>query len=336
VKRIAIVSHDQVVDFCPPENSPWSYFLAKFLDNGYRIVPLDSNPEFLINLNHKREYQGNILHKVKRSKRILIVLEPSSVNPISHSRFVQGRYGRVFVASHMWVKREGTSMFQWPQSNLDDVKVNVEWSKKFDKIVMIARNNFSVGRKEQYSFRRTVVAESTLEVDVFGDGWQDSKLQIMTKVAKSLLLHLASLTPSIKLEIKFNLNYPKDRLKGPTSDKFETNSLYRYSLVIENSPDYVSEKLIDAIISGTIPIYCGPRLSDFGFRNNLALEVGPNVFEIGTRLSSIRESKEMQMEILESGREFLKSGEYLAMVNHVVLKNLATSVINYFNTIELG
>jgi hypothetical protein len=336
MKRIAIIAHDKVLDFSPPEPSPWSFFLKRFLDYGYEIVPLDSEPEFLINLNHKIGYQGKFLHKVKHSKRVLIVLEPSSVNPIGHSRLVQRRYGQVFVPSHMWVKRDGTRVFQWPQTNLSDIEVNQEWSTKIDKIVMIARNNFSVGRKEQYSLRRKVVAELSLDLDVFGQGWEDNAFQNVVKVLKSILLHLSSFAPLKKIKIQLHQNYPYGRLKGSTLDKFETNSRYRYSLVIENSSDYVSEKLIDAIISGTIPIYCGPNLSAFGFRGNLALEVDPNPIEIADRLSSLRESKEMQVEILQAGREFLKSIEYCEMVNRFALRNLATNIIEYFNSIDLN
>jgi uncharacterized protein YkuJ len=77
-------------------------------------------------------------------------------------------------------------------------------------------------------------------------------------------------------------------------------------------------------------------LSAFGFRGNLALEVDPNPIEIADRLSSLRESKEMQVEILQAGREFLKSIEYCEMVNRFALRNLATNIIEYFNSIDLN
>ena len=47
--------------------------------------------------------------------------------------------------------------------------------------------------------------------------------------------------------------------KGPCIFKWKTVSQYRYSLVIENSTDdyYISEKIFDALICGSMPIYHG-------------------------------------------------------------------------------
>ncbi|WP_297773642.1 glycosyltransferase family 10 [uncultured Roseovarius sp.] len=52
----------------------------------------------------------------------------------------------------------------------------------------------------------------------------------------------------------------------PFDDKSEGLAPYRYSVVIENvrERNYFSEKLVDALLCGTIPIYWGaPNISDF-------------------------------------------------------------------------
>lgn len=53
---------------------------------------------------------------------------------------------------------------------------------------------------------------------------------------------------------------------APFSEKSDGLAPYRYSVVIENvaEPDYFTEKLIDAILCDTIPIYWGcPNIADF-------------------------------------------------------------------------
>lgn len=56
---------------------------------------------------------------------------------------------------------------------------------------------------------------------------------------------------------KFSVAIPSYR--GPCIFKWKTVSQYKYSLVIENSDDdyYISEKIFDALICGSMPIYYG-------------------------------------------------------------------------------
>jgi hypothetical protein len=51
----------------------------------------------------------------------------------------------------------------------------------------------------------------------------------------------------------------------PISDKIEALQEFRYSVVVENDdrPIWFTEKLIDCFVTGTLPIYWGPDLSDF-------------------------------------------------------------------------
>ena len=55
---------------------------------------------------------------------------------------------------------------------------------------------------------------------------------------------------------------------------------YKASLVIENSQDYMSEKVLDSLSSATIPIYCGADLSKFGIPENLYVRCEANVESI--------------------------------------------------------
>ena len=70
----------------------------------------------------------------------------------------------------------------------------------------------------------------------------------------------ASATPHFDLFGKFNeLSASITAYRGQSIFKWKTVSRYKYSLVIENSTDdyYISEKIFDALICGSMPIYHG-------------------------------------------------------------------------------
>jgi hypothetical protein len=55
-----------------------------------------------------------------------------------------------------------------------------------------------------------------------------------------------------------------NNIEGPVKDKIEFLSSYKFSIAMENSEGdgYISEKIIDSFISGTIPIYYGDYTLD--------------------------------------------------------------------------
>jgi hypothetical protein len=80
---------------------------------------------------------------------------------------------------------------------------------------------------------------------------------------------------------------------------------FRFALIIENEASYVSEKLLNAIIAGCVPIYCGPNLSEFGLPEGMAIETGLNIDMMVRRFQSISHS-ELEM-ILSVGLDWAKS-----------------------------
>ena len=56
----------------------------------------------------------------------------------------------------------------------------------------------------------------------------------------------------------------KNNIGGIIKNKIEFLSLYKFSIAMENSngDGYISEKIVDSFISGTIPIYYGDYMVD--------------------------------------------------------------------------
>lgn len=81
------------------------------------------------------------------------------------------------------------------------------------------------------------------------------------------------------------------------STKLETISTYYYYLAFENSiyPDYVSEKLFDGLIAGTVPVYLGAlNVADFLPADNCIINVSDysSVREVARDLIAISQNKE--------------------------------------------
>jgi hypothetical protein len=57
------------------------------------------------------------------------------------------------------------------------------------------------------------------------------------------------------------------------------------TVVIENSIDYMSEKLLEAIAAGSIPVYVGPPVTEFGIPAELVVQVNPDLQSVNEGVS---------------------------------------------------
>jgi hypothetical protein len=102
-------------------------------------------------------------------------------------------------------------------------------TKKLSFVVSMKRGN------KMYAFRLALalkLLKTSLDFDLYGHGWP------------------AGLDK---------------RIKGPVSSKSQALAAYTYSICIENSREknYVTEKITDCFLTGTIPIYLGcPNIQD--------------------------------------------------------------------------
>lgn len=95
-------------------------------------------------------------------------------------------------------------------------------------------------------------------------------------------------------------------------DKMKTLSSFRFTLVIENCifPGYVTEKIFDAMLAGTIPVYLGaPDIEDFVPKGSFVdFRKYPGFSEMWDDIASWSEKKWIEM--LEAGNKFISSPEF--------------------------
>lgn len=126
-------------------------------------------------------------------------------------------------------------------------------------------------------------------VDVFGRGWDDLS-NLPTERARQLY-------------------EMRSALHGSCDDKHNTLRRYRFTIAYENLafPGYVTEKLIDGLVSGTVPVYWGaPDIAQ-----HVPPEACVNAVDCGSTRSIVDRMEHMPesewSSIVDAGQEFLAS-----------------------------
>jgi hypothetical protein len=276
---IKIIGHNGKIFSEPLSTNPWSYFFNALYADGHTITTTlnDQNYDVLIMNSFLDEKRVGITKgNRKKIKKFLILWEPKQVNPKLYKKSHVAKYDYIYSPSNLWIDASNVHLFNWPQGGLNTkLEVEKNWNKRKNKVILISGNKYSVIQGELYSLRRKVIENCSQEniLDLGGIGWTQNKLRNLFSIIKRL----------IKSKLKnFSLGGLKDpnpnliNYLGPISDKQYTQSRYKISLVIENSSDYISEKLFDALDSQNIVVYVGAEISKFGLNKNMVIQIDEN------------------------------------------------------------
>ena len=193
---------------------------------------------------------------------------------------------------------------------------------------MILANKFSASRGQNYTLRRNTDLikdrSGNYLVDLFGGNWNKGKIYDFRHFFGQFIR-----TPKKSLDLLSWTSLGKKQLNflGHAPLKTKTASKYRINLVIENSSEYVSEKLFEAHLSQNIVIYVGANLKFEGINHNLAIQCEPNVDELTSHINYlVNLPVENQYKIMKKQWQIAKN-ESKKRFNELVLRNLANSIV---------
>lgn len=207
----------------------------------------------------------------------LVRMEPSVVLPANFARSRHSQFGKVVTVGGC-DSRDSLSVpwpLLWPSVPELEKLRNTD---RVERVVVINGNKMSFIRGELYSLRRKAI-KAVSNLDLYGTQWDSklaSRLVIAAKSFTQAVLSLKIPRPS-GLTLWFQ-NYPKS--KGPVVHKLVTMAHYKYALVLENSAEYMSEKLMESLFAGCIPVYVGPDPETFGIPKDLVIRAQPNLRSI--------------------------------------------------------
>ena len=301
------------------------------LKNALNALGLDKSNTLKSDLVIFVNYNRKFLKKIKkyRSKRVLIRLEPKAVLPVQYKKRIEKSFDLIITPGGQVDSK--SKFIGWPykydlnpsmpaasHTSLESV-INEsiskglfeieQWNKRKNALVLIAANKVSPTSKSNYRIRRHLAKNLNPKLlYVYGPLWRASIITLISHRVKVMVYSIRTgYFPNLK-EIYGNLFTKYSSFVNEPENKHKVIREYRYSLVIENSSEYCSEKIFDAMINGSIPIYIGPRNSHVHLPSNLCLWTSGSIDELKLLIDTFTEKDCADM--LESIKNYFLSVEF--------------------------
>ncbi|MEN9954858.1 MAG: hypothetical protein RLZZ41_522 [Actinomycetota bacterium] len=275
----------------------------------------DEDPDLVVCVDfHKSALPAVRKAKSKKIPTVLVANEPEVVIP-EHSQIrILNEFDKVLKVG----RPNSPEALKWPQTWLP-IASNKE---RQDRVVLVNADKWSFVRGQHYWLRAASSSQFT-SVDVFGFGWERTAWVRLAHRIFELWRTMASRTwPNFQGVTKIlatPLNY-----MGSVSDKNSAMADYKVALVVENSSEFLTEKLFDAWFAGCIPVYVGPPVEAFGIPRSLVIQVTEPTVQ------GVRDGIDLAMAadrevFLANLREYLSSGVEVEWKAEFALKAILES-----------
>lgn len=270
--------------------SPWLYLRDYLQSNGIILNRSDKIP---LPENHEKKYLYYSLGQLKGYQKINdrkdviwgsfylleppIKLLPKSLDIYFHLDEIQSRFIRTYTTSPISSINRcyglnyqfDTKLFNYPQSYSSIIEEYFEKkNRKF--LVMVNSYNYSRHRQNEYYSERIKALKyffSNRSIDLYGEGWGRLHSSILRNSLKSIIWAIRWQNFAKVRDIFNSWNIRKDlKTVQNTINKYDTLSNYRYAICYESMgiEGFISEKIFDCFLVGTIPIYLGaPDINNY-------------------------------------------------------------------------
>lgn len=259
-------------------------------------------------------------NKLLRGQRkyILIRGEPRVVMPLNYG--IYSRFYDLVISLGSMEKHGEAFRVKWPWA--PPVSASTKVPSAREGACLMNANKLSLMAGELYSLRKQA-AKHFDDISLFGPGWDMSFREKVIVAIKAFFLSALALSVNLPSAISWFQTNPISH--GLVPDKFEVIEKFKVSLVIENSATYVSEKLLDAIAGGTIPVYVGPDISKIALLDGLYVPCSPTLKEIRHKIDL---TLAMDSENFWNRRkDFLESSELKSFSLESVAKDIVSRII---------
>lgn len=332
MKKVMVIGQQGEPNFLLNIEGPWKKFKDILICEGLEIFDTNCDNKFdiLIANYHSKKYSelaDLLLIDVK--KRILILWEPYVVDSNRYRPDVLKKYGFIYAPSVHWAEKTNAAPFKWPQDVIVDENVWLNWKFRKKRFVIIQGNKFSACKGELYSLRRKVISNSKL-VDLYGTNWNKGIRFDLFHWFSSVINNNLN---NISFKSLYKLGKKYKNYIGAVGNKSEVLMKYQISIVIENSADFISEKLFDSVRSGCVTIYVGPDLAKYGIPKEAAFEVCPDYKELRLlmeKLSKMSDEELLRIAVLQRTSLSMVAPDW---ENNIVFKDLAKSILFDLNIV---
>jgi hypothetical protein len=228
------------------------------VDRYEKYIKNDISPTHVIFIDIPKE-KSIIKNKViSKSIKIALLSECEVIKPWNYKKSYHDLFDYLFTWTGSVLKTMTNAVympcfFSYTDNNLKNYK-QYHNIKKEKLCVMIASNKYHTHPLELYSARKSVVewfnTNRSDDFDLYGYDWD--KRYIRSPKPLRILNRSKIFTKSKKDTYKC--------YKGVAITKIEVMAQYKFSICFENARSlsgYITEKIFDSMISGSIPIYYG-------------------------------------------------------------------------------
>lgn len=301
---------------CPPLS-------ASLANLGFEFVNQAKGSNFYIAFNHsKKNYRAFIKSGGSKSRTALIRLEPASVYPAQYRQRIEGLYSHIFTLgdtsdpewnTYSWpyyFNQNPLKPSEWRSDLAENLKKHLNkqdysfesWRRRGYPLSMVASNKVSAISKNNYQLRRMFALRIPNSVlYVFGSLWGPHIFEKLIHRLSVLSFAIRTGVAPNLIQIYGDLFQKYSTFQGRILDKHTVIRNSKFSLVIENDDNYVSEKLIDALVGGSIPIYTGGRFKTLGVPECLVVAGLRSVSEILEFMDAITD-EEIEKRLMETAK----------------------------------
>lgn len=317
----------------PSPQGPWAWLCDGLRQTGQKAIVGRSfleAPEAVVAINDQPEAHALWdQYAITLERRVLVALEPAVSLPRMFRPSVYCKYGHRFAASPIWAHELSAEAFPWPHTISPH---SMEQQGGAFRATMINAEKRSAVSASLYSLRRQVIKACDtqhLDLAVFGPGWGDSLVQRFRSATKAVARAVESRRRPAFAEAFSDLTIRPRYWMGFVDTKAAAFANAQATVIIENSPDYVSEKLLDAVANGVAPLYVGPPLQRFGIPKDVAIQCLPSAISITSNLADLHPSR--VNEVIEAGRDWIHASCPNMFDARTVLTSLGRRIGNALN-----
>jgi len=264
--------------------------LFKLIESNMEKRKAEHNLILIIDAVKPFKYYEKLIKSKADFKSVLVIVEQPSVNPLQHKKKYRKLFDLVFVSSQDLAEKYGAIYFTFPLRINPFQEISRKDPQKKIMFGIVATSKNSLVKSSLYKLRPAVInylAKSD-QIIFGGKDFNTSRLSnLRMDLNYSLFLIRNGIRPHLK-QIRYRkLQFKKSTYLGEVEKKEEVFEKVDVVLCFENDTHEFSEKFIDTITAGKVPLYVGPNLDSLGIPRSVYIKAEPNLRQIKKTIKTI-------------------------------------------------